>query len=244
MSIVGSRRSTRYGENIAYKTAYQLAERGFVVVSGMAFGIDSCAHRGCLDAGGTTVAILGTPINYIYPSSNRSLAERILEKGAILSEYPPGFETRNWHFLQRNRIVSGLADALLIIEASDHSGTLTTASMALTQGKDVFVVPGDITRPMSVGCNRLLEQGANPFTDVNDILLRCAPQKIIRKDPRLDLLSSEELKVYKEIANGCQDGEEIIAKLKISVPKFNQIVTILEIRRLIVSLGCNHWRVY
>ena len=156
---MGSRRCTRYGEAIAYKTAYELAEKGIVVVSGMAYGVDSFAHRGCLDAGGTTIAVLGTPIDNIYPVSNRDLAKRILAKGAIMSEYPPGFETRNWHFLERNRIVSGLADALLIVEASDHSGTLTTAALALDQGKDVFVVPGDITRPMSVGCNRLISQG-------------------------------------------------------------------------------------
>ena len=156
VSIVGSRRCTRYGEAIAYKTAYELAEKGIMIVSGMAYGIDAFAHRGCLDAGGTTIAVLGTPIDYIYPASNRSLAERILQKGGILSEYAPGTQTRNWHFLERNRIVSGLADALLIVEASDHSGTLTTASLALDQGKDVFVVPGDITRPMSVGCKRLI----------------------------------------------------------------------------------------
>ncbi len=242
VSIVGARKCTRYGENIAYKTAYQLAERGFIVVSGMAYGIDACAHRGCLDAGGTTVAVLGTPINYLYPSCNRALAHRIMERGAILSEYPPGSETRNWHFLCRNRIVTGLADVLLVVEAGERSGTLTTAAMAVAQGKDVFVVPGDITRPISVGCNRLIRDGANPFTDINDILAEHAPDKATFGDPRLDLLSDEELRVYKEIASGNNDGDVIMKKLSLSFVRFCQIVTILEVRQIVLALGGNKWR--
>lgn len=241
VSIVGSRRCTRYGEAIAYKTAYELAEKGIMIVSGMAYGIDAFAHRGCLDAGGTTVAVLGTPIDYIYPASNRSLAERILQKGGILSEYAPGTQTRNWHFLERNRIVSGLADALLIVEASDHSGTLTTASLALDQGKDVFVVPGDITRPMSVGCNRLISQGAQVFTELNDILSIVAPEKLKHSSPQLEALSEIERSIWQQIKDGIVDGDEIMENLKLDVSDFNQAIMSLELKRYIKTIGFNRW---
>ena len=241
VSIVGSRRCTRYGEAIAYKTAYELAEKGIMIVSGMAYGIDAFAHRGCLDAGGTTIAVLGTPIDYIYPASNRSLAERILQKGGILSEYAPSTQTRNWHFLERNRIVSGLADALLIVEASDHSGTLTTASLALDQGKDVFVVPGDITRPMSVGCNRLISQGAQVFTELNDILSIVAPEKLKHSSPQLEALSEIERSIWQQIKDGIVDGDEIMENLKLDVSDFNQTIMSLELKRYIKTIGFNRW---
>ena len=241
VSIVGSRRCTRYGEAIAYKTAYELAEKGIMIVSGMAYGIDAFAHRGCLDAGGTTIAVLGTPIDYIYPASNRSLAERILQKGGILSEYAPGTQTRNWHFLERNRIVSGLADALLLVEASDHSGTLTTASLALDQGKDVFVVPGDITRPMSVGCNRLISQGAQVFTELNDILSIVAPEKLKHSSPQLEALSENERSIWQQIKDGIVDGDEIMENLKLDVSDFNQTIMSLELKRYIKTIGFNRW---
>lgn len=241
---MGSRRCTRYGEAIAYKTAYELAEKGIVVVSGMAYGVDSFAHRGCLDAGGTTIAVLGTPINNIYPVSNRDLAKRILAKGAIMSEYPPGFETRNWHFLERNRIVSGLADALLIVEASDHSGTLTTAALALDQGKDVFVVPGDITRPMSVGCNRLISQGAQVFTELNDILSVIAPAKMRHYPLHPDSLSPEEQLIWQQLKDGVVDGDEIMDNTGLDIAKFNEITMTMELKRIIKPIGCNRWTLY
>lgn len=244
MSIVGSRRCTRYGETISYNTAYELAKLGIVIVSGMAYGIDACAHRGCLDAGGTTLAVLGTAIDNFYPASNRSLAERILQKGAVLSEYPPGTITRNWHFLERNRIVSGLADALLIVEASSHSGTLTTASLALDQGKDVFIVPGDITRPMSVGCNRLLSQGAHVFTEINDILSLIAPTQVSTPIPQLDALSQTERSIWQLLHDGIIDGEQIMTKLSLSVSEFNEAIMMLELQRYVKSIGCNRWTVY
>ncbi len=241
---MGSRRCTRYGETSAYKIAYELAGKGIIIVSGMAFGIDAFAHRGCMDAGGATIAVLGTPIDNLYPVANRALAERILYKGAILSEYPPGTETENWHFLERNRIVAGLADALLIVEASDRSGTLTTASLALDQGKDVFVVPGDITRPMSIGCNRLISQGAQIYTEPNDILSVIAPELVRRRDISLENMTAEERAVWQQIYNGVLDGEDIARNLELSVARFNQVITILELRKIVKSLGYNRWTLY
>ena len=154
VAIVGSRHNTRYGEEVAYHLAYELARRGVIVVSGLAYGIDSIGHRGCLDAGGTTVAILGTSIDNIYPKKHLSLAREIVEKnGAIISEYAPGDNPiTKYSFLERNRLISGLSDVVVVVEAAEKSGSLNTATHALAQGKEVFAVPGNITSPYSFFC--------------------------------------------------------------------------------------------
>ncbi len=171
VSIVGSRASTSYGEQIAYDAAKLLAENGVVIVSGLAYGIDAAAHRGCLDGGGETVAVLGTPIDAIYPRCNQSLAERMLvHGGAIISEYAPGDPVCRGNFTYRNRIVSGLADVLLVVEASSHSGTISTVNYALEQGRDIFAVPGDIDRENSVGTNRLIMDGAKVYLGAKEFL--------------------------------------------------------------------------
>ena len=168
VAIVGSRNCTDYGKNVAYKTAKTLAEHGFVVVSGLAYGIDTYAHRGCIDGGGKTIAVLGTPIDRIYPIRNYGLAKEIVETGGtIISEYVPGSHVHPFNFIHRNRIVSGLADALIIVEASDKSGTIHTAQYAVEQDRELFVVPGDINRPMSAGANRLIMDGGQPFLGVD-----------------------------------------------------------------------------
>jgi len=241
VSIVGSRKNTRYGEEIAYKLAYDLARHGIIVVSGMAYGIDACAHRGCLDGGGLTIAVLGTTIDHIYPARNLQLAKRILERGAILSEYGVGDPTGAWSFSQRNRIVSGLADAVVIVEAAARSGTSITAAHALEQGKDVFAVPGDITRPLSVGCNRLIKQGALPFTETEDILGVLFPAKAQQLKFEIFGDTESEQKIINVIKAGLRDGDKIIEALGFSTSEFNQTVTLLEIKGVIRSLGANHW---
>ena len=241
VSIVGSRKNTKYGEEVAYKLAYDLAKQGTIVVSGMAYGIDSCAHRGCLDGGGTTIAVLGTAIDHIYPTSNIGLARKILEQGAIISEYAAGEPTQEWFFLARNRIVSGLADAIVIVEAASRSGTSITAAHALEQGKDVFAVPGDITRPTSIGCNRLIKQGAIPFTETEDILGVLFPKQA--KQLKFEVFgdTKDEQRIIDAIKGGLRDGDKIIDSTKMSVSQFNQTVTLLEIKSIIRSLGANHW---
>lgn len=241
VSIVGSRKNTKYGEEVAYKLAYDLAKQGIIVVSGMAFGIDTCAHRGCLDAGGITIAILGTPIDKVYPASNRGLAERILENGAIISEYPPGSKTLPFQFIERNRIVSGLADAVVVVEAAARSGTLTTVAHALEQGKDVFAVPGDITRPTSISCNRLIKQGAIPFTETEDILGVLLPGQA--KQLKLEVFGDTESEqaIISALRSGLRDGDRIIEQFGFSVSDFNQAVTLLEIKGIIRPLGANNW---
>ena len=241
VAIIGARRCTPYGEDAAYRLAYQLAQYGVIIISGMAYGIDSCAHRGCLDAGGTTIAVLGTPIDQIYPVSNEKLAMRILEKGAILSEYNPGTEVRNYFFLSRNRIVSGLADVVVVIEAAQRSGTQYTAAVADNeQGKIVFAMPGDISRPMSVGCNNLIKKGCDVYTELEDIL---SALKIDGKSARKQYLNlnSSEQKIIDSLRAGEKSNLDIIVDTKISVAELSQVLTDLEMKNYIKSCGNDHW---
>ena len=228
VAIVGARHSTKYGEAIAYRAAYMLAKHGVIIVSGMAYGIDACAHRGCLDAGGITIAVLGTPIDRLYPRCNLSLAEEILKKGAIISEYAPGAVTAAYNFQVRNRIVSGLADAVLIVEASKESGTHGTYEFAVKQGKDIFVVPGDLSRPMSEGTNEMLREGAFPFLEPTDILLRLGYHAELSDHDKIKSLPPLMKKVYNAIANGVCEADAIIEELDISVTEFNCAITALE----------------
>ena len=246
VAIVGTRHNTRYGEEIAYKMSYELAKHGVVVVSGLAYGIDSIAHRAALDAGGCTVAVLGTPIDQIYPRAHEALAQEIIEKGgAIISEYAPGAVTfPKTSFLERNRLISGLADAVVVVEAAERSGSLNTAMHALDQGKDLFVVPGNITSPFSQGCNKLIKQGAIPYTGIEDLLDLFFPGKKRRKNAKQALLfgdTVEETIILKAIASGIDDGEGICEYAKISVATFNQTITMLEIKGLVRGLGLNRW---
>ncbi len=246
VAIVGARRNTKYGEEIAYKLAYELARRGVVIVSGLAYGIDSIAHRAALDAGGRTVAILGTPIDEIYPRAHVGLAEEIVEKGgAIMSEYGPGeYHHPKAAFLARNRLISGVSDAVVVIEAAERSGTLNTAMHALDQGKDLFAVPGDITKLTSVGCNKLIRQGAIPYTSVDDVLEVLFPAQIVKKKPQQMVIlgdSEDETKIMRLIAEGVNNGEEIVEKLKMTSQIFNQAISMLEIKGMVRSLGANRW---
>ncbi len=235
VAIVGARRCTKYGEDMAYRAAYDLASHGFVIVSGMAYGIDARAHRGCLDAGGVTIAVLGTAADKLYPRSNFGLAQRILEKGAIISEYPPGFETKAYCFVERNRIVSGLADAILVVEAANHSGTFSTYDYAAKQGKDAFAVPADVTRPMSAGTNEMLRAGAHPYIDASDILnFYGIESKKTERD--LSDLNETEREVYRLIAAGIGDADTIVEKLGISAVDFNCAITTLELSDYVIRL--------
>lgn len=248
VAIVGSRHSTSYGEEVAYELAYELARRGVVVVSGLAFGIDSIAHKGCLDAGGVTVAVLGTAINDIYPKNHIPIARQIVEQsGAIISEYAP--DSRPFpktSFLERNRIISGLSDIVVVVEAAEKSGSLNTAAHALSQGKDVFAVPGNITNPYSQGCNKLIKQGATPYTEPSDVLRELFPEAYTKNYRHLksqNLLGDNDIesKILQALAAGARSSEEIMQKTHLPPEVFSQTVTILEIKSRIRSLGMSRW---
>ena len=176
VAVVGTRDCTPYGVSCAEKLGFGLAAGGALVVSGLARGIDSAALRGALRGGGTVTAVLGNGLDVVYPRENRYLYEDIAASGALLSEYPPGTPPEGRHFPVRNRIMSGLSLATLVVEAPERSGALITAGTALEQGRDVFAVPGTIDAPASVGCNRLIRDGAGLVTDAWDILAAYAPR--------------------------------------------------------------------
>lgn len=171
IAIVGCRDASDYGKKIAYQFAYELSKKGIVVISGLARGIDSYAHLGTVKAKGQTIAVLGSGFGNIYPSENRNLCKEIIKnEGAIITEYEPHEKPLKMHFPARNRIISGLSDGVLVVEAKQKSGTLITVDYALEQGKDVFVIPGNITSNNSYGTNELIKQGAKPVTNIDDIL--------------------------------------------------------------------------
>lgn len=170
VAVVGSRRTTHYGQNAADRLSYQLAKVGFSVISGLARGIDTAAHRGALKAGGRTLAVLGSALDCLYPPENAGLADDIEGHGCVMSEFPLGTEPGRTTFPMRNRIVSGLSEALLVVEAGLKSGAIITANEALEQGRHVFAVPGRIDTASSKGCHALIKQGARLVDDVDDIL--------------------------------------------------------------------------
>jgi DNA processing protein len=170
LAVVGTRKPTRYGLEVAYRLTKQLAAAGVTIISGLAQGIDTAAHRGALDAGGRTLAILGCGIQTIYPRENTALAERIVQRGALLTEFALGTPPNAINFPRRNRILSGLARGVLIVEAPERSGALITATAAAEQGRDVFAVPGNILSLASGGTNRLIQDGAKLVLEVRDIL--------------------------------------------------------------------------
>ena len=254
LAVVGSRKPTKYGEEMAYKIAFEAARRGAIVVSGLAYGIDSIAHRAALDAGGVTVAVLGTPIDQIYPRSHVGLAEEIVKQGGVvMGEISPGAKFHpKVSFLERNRLIAGLADVVVIPEAAERSGSLNTAAHALEQGKDLFAVPGDIQRPTSKGCNKLIRQGAMPCLEVRDVLELLFPEEFLRRKkskiaspPRqasLPLGDNEvETGILRSLANGIRDGETIIKMLDLPVSTFNQAITMLELKNRVKALGANQW---
>ena len=187
VAVVGTRDCTPYGVACAEKLGYGLASGGAVVVSGLAKGIDAAASRGALRAGGVTVGVVGNGLDVHYPYESRYLYEDIAAAGVLLSEYPPGTEPAGNHFPARNRIISGLSLATLVVEAPERSGALITAETALEQGRDVFAVPGPIDAPASVGCNRLIRDGAGLVSDAWDILREYAgrfPEKLKQDEAR------------------------------------------------------------
>jgi DNA processing protein len=169
-AVVGARSCSSYGRSVARSLGRELAAAGLVVTSGMARGIDGEAHRGALEAGGATVAVLGCGIDRDYPAAHAELARRICERGLVVSEYEPGVEPAPWRFPARNRIIAGLCKATVVVEARERSGALITADFALEEGRDVLAVPGEITSGLSSGTNALLRLGATPVTCAGDVL--------------------------------------------------------------------------
>jgi DNA processing protein len=242
VAIVGTRKPTAYGKEVTYQLAYELAKRGVVIISGLALGIDGVAHRGVLDAGGTTIAVLACGLDTMYPAAHKNLADEIIKSGgAIISEYAPDVEARDFQFLARNRIVSGLSDAVIVTEAAIRSGTLATVHHALDQGREVFAVPGNITSPLSAGCNALIKQGAAPVTSFDDILEIIAPDLLTAQQSLALGNNPLETKIIELLQSGVRDGDQLLGESSADASDFSQALTMMEINGVIRSLGGNQW---
>ncbi len=235
IAIVGTRRATPDGKSTARSFAAKLARAGISIASGLAFGVDTAAHEGCLDAGGRTIAVLACGLANIYPRNNESIARKILTQGgAIISEYPPDMPAYPSRFLERNRIISGISKGTLVIESPERSGSLATARFAFEQNRDVFVVPGGVAHPNFKGSNQLIRQGAELITCTEDILESYGIFKE-KRDVSLAARTPEEKTILEFLAqlDGAADIDKIIDLTKLEPRIANQTVSTLYIKGLI-----------
>jgi DNA processing protein len=241
VAIVGTRRPTDYGRQVTYRLAYDLAAAGIVIVSGLALGLDSVAHNAAIEAGGKTIAVLGTAIDRIYPTSNRGLAETILNgNGAILSEYEPGHEGHKGIFPARNRIISGLSLGVIVTEASSKSGSLITADFALKQNRSVMAVPGNILSPLSAGPNNLLRIGrATAVADVSDVFNELNLGQISQTPIKAQ--SQEEAIILDLLKQGLTSTQDLIERSQLGAAQFANVISLMEITGKIRNLGAGQW---
>ena len=245
IAIVGSRRTTLYGQSVARKLGAELAERGFCVVSGLARGIDTAAHEGALSVGGRTAAVLGTGLDLIYPPENLDLYRRIAETGAILSEFPFGRRADRQSFAMRNRIVAGICEAVVVTESDVDGGAMITARFAGEQGRLIFAVSGRIDQPFSHGCHQLIRDGATLLTSVDDILaelnyldgLRPAPIPAGATDTTMaGGLSETEQRVFECFRGGSiLNIDALIGLTQMPAHELGATLMLLELKRLVVK---------
>lgn len=242
VAIVGTRKPTAYGREVTQHIATFLAKRGVIIVSGLALGIDAIAHQAALEAGGATIAVLPCGLDSIYPQRHRNLALNIIKGGgALISEYPTGSTPFPSNFIARNRIVAGMSDGVLVVEASAKSGTMHTAGFALEQGRAVMAIPGNIMSQVSAGCNNLIKRGARLISDPADILDELGLEEI-GVQTRLPFASSpEEQAVLQLIHQGMRDGNDLQKKSGLGPALFSQTLTMLEVSGKVRALGANQW---
>jgi DNA processing protein len=226
VAVVGARACSAYGRQIARSLGRDLAAAGLVVVSGLARGVDAESHRGALEAGRPTVAVLGCGIDRDYPAGHRELARQVASSGLVVSEYAPGVEPAPWRFPARNRIVAGLCAATVVVEARERSGALITADFAVEEGREVFAVPGEITSALSAGSNALLRLGATPLTCAEDVL---ESYGIVSAQPAAPDLSDRGLAVLDRIREGATGADELARVLGLAAGELAVVLTELEL---------------
>lgn len=235
VSIVGSRKTNQYGRSTAYSFGKALGQRGITVVSGMAVGIDTCAHEGALQEKGNTAAVLACGLDLCYPPRNRELKGKIESAGIVLSEYPPGTAAQRYYFPQRNRIISGLSPLTVVVQAGNRSGALITAELAADQGRDVGAVPGNIDSEYNLGSNKLLREGAFALTGVQD-LLEASGVSVLSQPEAERLLSDEEKQLYFLL---CSHGEmsldQLAFYLKKPVNEVGSLAIVMEMKGIVFS---------
>lgn len=229
IGIVGSRACTSCGRTIARTIARQLAMYDIGIISGMARGIDTQAHLGCLECGGFTCAVLGCGCDVVYPPENKGVMEEIVKTGSVISEYPPGTEPEAFNFPRRNRIISGISDGVLVVEAGEKSGALITVSFALEQGRDVFAVPGSILSNCSRGCNMLIRDGARPVMGVEDILNELEIDIADKKTENYEFTSEEKM-IADKIGDSPVFLDVLISRVSMRASRVNSILTSLELK--------------
>jgi len=243
LAIVGSRKPSDYGRKLAGKLSGDLASIGVSIISGLAFGIDSEAHKAALEVSGKTYAIFGCGLDYIYPPSNKQLAERIASSGALISEFPGGTKPERFNFPVRNRIISGLSDGVLVVEAAMRSGALVTARLALEQGKEVFALPGSVDNELSYGPNDLIKQGAVPVTGIDDIIenlgwSRSSTPEEINRD--VSGLTKDELSIYNNLSIQPVHFDDLSRKASIGPSRTAELLLNLEIKGFILRKPGNY----
>jgi DNA processing protein len=239
VAVVGTRRITSYGRQVAEEVAATLARSGITLISGLARGVDGVAHQAALNAGGRTLAVLGCGVDRVYPPENRRLAEQILSRGALLSDYPPGTPPESTNFPPRNRIISGLSMGVVVVEAGVTSGALITASFAADQGREVFAVPGNINAPQSVGANRLIQNGAHPLLDPQEILevleLTMATE---HHAARVSLPADAiEAQLYATLGREPLHIDEIRARTELPIEKVTASLALMELKGMVRQVG-------
>ena len=242
LAVVGTRNCTRYGIDVTQKFTETLARNNLTIVSGLALGIDTCAHETCLNNNGKTIAVLAGGFHQIYPQSNYNLAQRIVENGLLISEYKPNEEANRYNFPIRNRIIAGLSKGVLITEAGEKSGAMYTKEYALEYGRDLFVVPGNITNVRSSGCNQILKslQGAM-VTEPQDILSTYGMEEV-NSISKVAIQTTMDEQIVISLFKGDElHYDEILAKTKFEAKRLNTLLTTMQIRGLIKKLAGNYF---
>jgi len=243
VGIVGARQCSSYGRQVAARLAAELAGCGAQIISGMALGIDGYAQTAALEADGESFAVLGCGVDVCYPQRNRELYRRLENQGGVLSEYPPGREPLAHHFPIRNRLISGLSDCLLVIEAKERSGSLITADLALEQGKDVYALPGRVGDVLSAGCNRLISQGAGIILSEKELLLTLNFHKESHEKNKIlkNPLETKEKLLYSCLDLQPKSLQEIVSEAKLAVQEVMATLTVLEMKGLLEEPAKNYY---
>lgn len=237
VSVVGTRKPSRYGLRVAELFCSKFAEYGIGVVSGMAIGIDTVAHKSVVENNGFTIAVLGTGADIPYPSSNKKLYEKILKSGCVISEFPPGTKPAPYHFPLRNRIIAGISSGTVVCEAPERSGALITAFFAAEFSREVFAIPGDIFSEKSKGCNKLIKDGAIIATCPEDVIEILFPQRSVKKEEQMGSPDPEEMKILEALKGGELHVDELCHALNKRPEELLPLLTEMELKGMILNSG-------
>jgi DNA processing protein len=239
LAIVGTRRPTMYGRQVTEEIVTDLARGGITIISGLARGIDSVAHRAALDAGGKTLAVFGSGLDIVYPGENAKLAQAIIEHGALVSEYPLGVKPKAENFPLRNRIMSGLSLGVLVVEAGERSGALITARQALEQNREVFAIPGSILSPASQGANRLIQEGAKLVRNYTDVLQELNLTIVVQQAEIKEFSPADEVEsaILNQLSSEPSHIDEICRRSGLTMPEVSSTLSMLELKGIVRQVG-------